>query len=64
MEFGEVEYAIKTFWRFLEMHPELCPHDFRWRRSGAPKEDGTRNATYECIICHKREIRVEKEKKY
>lgn len=62
MDFGEVEYAIKTFWRFLEQNPDLCPHDFRWRGSGVLKEDNTRDARYECIICHKSEIRVEKER--
>lgn len=52
MNIESIELAAVLFFKMIETHPEICPHDYTWRYTQQQK-DGRRTARYECRFCHK-----------
>lgn len=58
MQLSDLERAAFLFYRFCFEHPDLCPHEFEWRRT-LYREDGVVEH-YECPICGtKKEVKRE-----
>lgn len=58
MDINYIEFAANVVFRMCREHPEICPHNYRWRWTSAPK-DGKREAHYICDLCGKEIIEEE-----
>ena len=50
MDIDLIRDASLLFLKMIEQHPELCPHEFRWTGSDAPK-NGKKVNYFRCRWC-------------
>ena len=61
MDLQTLEYAATLFFEMCRVHPEICPHDFRWESSKPSEIEGKREIIYKCRLCEKEEMQIEEE---
>lgn len=61
MDLGQIEFAANVIFELCRQHPELCPHQYEWRGSYGPNENGDTVNRYLCRVCGTESIRTTKE---
>lgn len=51
MDLHDIERAAILFYQMCCEHPEICPHDYKWKLSRTDNEKKIITIIYECQLC-------------
>lgn len=63
MDIHQLEYAARIVFDMCIKHPEICPHDWRWKMTET-LSDGSKKVYYVCCICGSEKSNIMTEEEY
>lgn len=51
MNLQQVEFAVEKFYEMCALHPEICPHDYRWVGTTKHKDTNISTKCFRCSLC-------------